>query len=408
MIHIVGGTYLEKCLEPTWDELFGSGARAATALAYLVDKVKLTTYVGNSEERTLDSLALNSGFSVSKNSISRTISFHYHHCLSEPLIYPSVPTIQENPELLVEDELILRFGFLEGDAIVNGDKVVYDPQNAYAPKLFRSNGSTANSLAIVTNTGECHKLVNNFDPKTTPKELGELLLQKENADVVVIKRGSLGALVVTPKRQEIIPAYLTSRIWSIGSGDVFAALFTYFWGKENKSPFEAAQLSSLGTAFYCDQRSLPIPSNFVELAKYPPLIRKNNFPYESKQVYLAGPFFTMGQRWMIEQSRKFLKEQGFKVFSPFHDVGYGEAEEVAPADIEALKQSDLVFALLDGLDAGTLFEIGYANSIGKPVIVFVQNESQENLKMIIGTKCKVVSDFVSAIYHTTWEAMQII
>lgn len=407
MIHIVGSTYLEKCLEPPWEELFGSGVRAVIALASLEDKISFTSYVGEKEEDTLDRLASDFNFSLEKKIIPYTVSFDYHHCLSEPLIHPSVPLIKKNPPLTVKDDLILRFGFLEGDAVVDGEKVVYDPQDAYNPKLFRENGSTAKELAIITNTSECRKLVENFNPNTTAEELGKSLLEKDSADIVVIKRGSLGALVVTRTESHNIPAYRTSRVWSIGSGDVFVAVFAHFWGTGGKSPLEAASLASLATAYYCDRRRLPIPLEFQEKATYSPIIRNNDFPYKSKKVYLAGPFFTMAERWIIEQARKFLFEQGFKVFSPLHDVGYGDAEQVAPADIKGLEECDLVFAVLDGLDAGTLFEIGYAKSLNKPVIVFVQNESEEDLKMISGTGCEIVNDFVSAIYRTTWAAMQI-
>jgi nucleoside 2-deoxyribosyltransferase len=114
----------------------------------------------------------------------------------------------------------------------------------------------------------------------------------------------------------------------------------------------------------------------------------------------------MAQRWLIEQSRRHLSEQGFRVFSPFHDVGYGSAAEVVPADIAALKKSDFVFAIADGLDSGTLFEIGYAKALGKPVVAFVQNESEQNLKMLEGTNCEIASDFASAIYRMTWAAIE--
>jgi nucleoside 2-deoxyribosyltransferase len=94
-----------------------------------------------------------------------------------------------------------------------------------------------------------------------------------------------------------------------------------------------------------------------------------------------------------------------KVFSPYHNVGHGPASKVVPADIKALDESDIVFALADGLDSGTIFEIGYARAKGKPVIVFVQRESEGDLKMLEGTDCEIVDDFASAIYRATWAAM---
>lgn len=407
MIHVVGGTYHELCLEPSWQELYGSGGRAAAALSLLDNKVSLTTYIGSKDYPSLDIATTTFKLTLHTIEIPQTIAFEYYHCLSEPSIRPSLPLIQKAENIIVEDTNILRFGFLEGDAIVHGENVVYDPQNAYNPRPFGENGSTAKRLAIVANSNECRKLSNSSYKWYESDALGKALLDREKAEVVVVKRGSLGATVVTATESRNIPAFRTSRVWPIGSGDVFAAVFSIFWASSKIDAFTAANYASLATAYYCDTTRIPIPTNFIEKANYQPIERKNDFPISPKKVYLAGPFFTMAERWMIEQSRKHLSKQGFKVFSPLHDVGFGSAAEVAPADIEGLNNSDIVFALLDGLDAGTLFEIGYARSHSKPVVIFVQNESDSDLKMLTGTDCEIVNDFASAIYRTAWAAMQI-
>ena len=72
--------------------------------------------------------------------------------------------------------------------------------------------------------------------------------------------------------------------------------------------------------------------------------------------------------------------------------------------LKCLKASRCVLALVDGLDAGTVFEIGYARSLAKPVIALAESTPLEALKMIAGTKCEIVSDFVTAIYRTAWTA----
>ena len=94
------------------------------------------------------------------------------------------------------------------------------------------------------------------------------------------------------------------------------------------------------------------------------------------------------------------------VFSPYHDVGEGEAEDVVPKDIEALDVCDCVFAIVDGLDSGTLFEIGYAVAKGKKVVVYVENETEGTLKMLKGTGCEIESDFTTAVYKTIWNATE--
>lgn len=408
MIHIVGGTYWEKCFEPHWNELFGSGGRAAAALTLLNDKVLLTTYIGENDKLRLQFLADTFDFHLDNNKfIPQTISFNYHHCLSDPLIQPTVTTIEKQPPLIANDKYIVRYGFLEGDALVNGEKVIYDPQNEYNSELFRANGSTAEKLAIIANINECQKLTDSPHDFVDAAILGKKLREIENAEVVVVKQGSNGALVITPSETNFVPAYQTRRVFSIGSGDIFTAIFSHFWTLGNKSPYEAAYLASIATAYYCDIRRLPIPANFDSISTYPPIEKTNEFPNNPKQIYLAGPFFSMAERWLINETRKYLVEEGFKVFSPFHDVGFGDAEKVAPADIDGLNECDIIFAILDNLDPGTVFEIGYARSVNKPVIVFVENASEKDLTMIKGTGCEIFDDFVSAIYRTVWKAMEL-
>jgi nucleoside 2-deoxyribosyltransferase len=91
------------------------------------------------------------------------------------------------------------------------------------------------------------------------------------------------------------------------------------------------------------------------------------------------------------------------VFSPFHDVGPGSAELVAPLDLAALDECDAVLAVLNGGDAGTIFEIGYATAKSIPIVALAQNMRPEDMKMPVGSGCLVVTDVVSAIYQTVWQ-----
>lgn len=411
MIHVAGGTYFEACAEPYWNQLFGSGLRAAAAISQISESVELSTYIGDKDKDLLESIAASFGFKVHPLSTPDTIRFSYFHGLSVPRITPSIPLINKGHSHEIQASNILRFGVLEGDAQVNGDRVVYDPQDAFDPRPFTDNGSTAQHLAIVMNPREASLLAKRAGKpfSNDPSVIGKSLIDYLNAEVVIIKRGSLGAVVVTTSESRNIPAFWTESVWPIGSGDVFAAVFAHYWAEKGIDAFDAATLASLATAYYCNSRVLPIPENISssEFRPAPVLVTSTTFPYTHNRVYLAGPFFTMAQRWMIEESRRYLRRQGFSIFSPFHDVGYGSAAHVVPADIKELNECDVVFAIVDGLDAGTLFEVGYARAIDKPVVAFVQNESEGNLKMLEGTNCEIVSDFVSAIYRTTWAAIAI-
>lgn len=195
-----------------------------------------------------------------------------------------------------------------------------------------------------------------------------------------------------------MPPHRSDKVWTIGSGDVFAAMFAARWGVHGDGPVEAAQLASLGVAAYAQTMALPVPS--VEM------LQQWSAPATAVggRVYLASPFFTISQRWLVDEARRALRELGLQVFSPVHDVGSGPAEMVAPADLAALDECDVVFAILDGLDSGTLFEVGYARARNKPVYVLAQTVSAGDLKMVEGSNCHVHDDFVTALHHLAWRA----
>ena len=400
-LDVVGGTYRELCKEGEWRQLFGSGLRAAAALQNRAT-VRLHTYVSAAEQSLLEVVATTFKVTVSTVATPQTVRFSYEHGLSVPLIFPPLHTFAAAPSHQVTADHVLRFGMVDGDAVVNAKMAVYDPQSAYLPIPFHENGSTADRLVVVCNRREATLLTGESDVSTAAKKLRSL----ERAEAVVVKCGSHGALLDNDGGQQHIAAFRTSRVWPIGSGDVFAAVFSSSW-MQGMSHFDAAVSASKATAYYCDTRSLPVPAA-SEMPDYPPLSLRTLKAGDTRpRVYLAGPFFNMGQRWMVHEARDALFDQGLDVFSPFHDVGFGVAEEVVPADIEGLKNADVVLALLDHLDSGTLFEVGYGRCLGKPVIGFCQNTPAETLKMLVGTECDVVDDFVSAVYHTAWTALRL-
>ncbi len=289
---------------------------------------------------------------------------------------------------------------MEGDAIIKAEWAVYDPQSPANPRPFRENGSSAKRLAIVANVHEARQL-SGSEIDVDVLQMATALLDKEQADVVVVKRGPLGCAVVAKSTQKKVPPRITRSVWPIGSGDIFAAVFAHYWAEEGLSPVIAAEKASSATAWYSFNKNLPIPRDpeVEELFQAPA-----QFPEEPKQIYVAGPFFTMPQRWMVDQVRSALCGYA-RVFSPYHDVGHGPAEAVAPADIRGLEESDVVLALLDGLDPGTLFEIGYASKLGLPIVVFAEHVGEEDAKMMLGSGCLLLNDFSTAIYVAIWMAV---
>ena len=128
-------------------------------------------------------------------------------------------------------------------------------------------------------------------------------------------------MVASDGQIKATPSFRTDRVWAIGSGDVFTAVFAYYWSVEQADAVAAATAASLATAYYCQSRSLSIRHNLKDSFNPPEVTRgPGNFPAAPKQVYVASPFFTMAQRWLIEEAIVALKEQGLRVWTRLGDM----------------------------------------------------------------------------------------
>jgi len=403
-IHVVGGVYREYCVHPRWYDVFGSAGRAALAIATAGSPVVLHSYTTDATLGVLNEKAVwLDSFSLAPTSIESEVSFKYLHDMAVPQIVGIPPTHHE--PIRVTEERVLRFGMLEGDAVVHATWAVYDPQNAHGPAPFGTNGSTARHLALVLNSWEAMQLAGMTD--ASPETIAPVLAAQEKAEVVVIKMGPRGAFVWTADGTAQVPAYRTKRVWKIGSGDCFVAHFANAWMHDGLSPAEAAEVASRATAYYCETQGLPTKDNLASYAVSPVELSADCLAGVQRQIYLAGPFFDLMQIWMVEQAQANLQELGLKVFSPYHDVGLGSADDVVANDLEAIVRSDVVFAITDGLDAGTVYEIGYARALGKPVVVYSERQHPESLKMMEGSDCVMCTDYTTALYSTLWEAVKL-
>lgn len=392
-LHIVGGTYYEYCRDPYWNELYGSGLRAAHALAKNGCEIIFHTCIGNNDKDSIVAILSSLGVGMDLRLIEKTGDFFYDYPLANPEI--NYPLINTELSYAIHEDNVLVYGMLEGIPLINGNKVVYDPQSPNHPKPFFENGSFANELIIVANEQEIKQLAGSDSLSAIEK----FVFEEEKALAAIVKRGPNGALLLQKNLPPIeVPAYITKYVWPIGSGDVFSATFAQAWIVQGRGIVEAARVASYATAIYVESTVLPaFESNDSELIEF------YNKMDVTKEVYLAGPFFNMSQRWLIEQFRSVLMKLGLKVFSPFHDVGLGVAEDVVEKDIEALNRADLVLSIADGLDSGTLFEVGYATARNKKVLVFSENVSEADLTMLVGTNCIIESDFSTIIYKTLWQ-----
>ena len=222
---------------------------------------------------------------------------------------------------------------------------------------------------------------------------------------MIVKDSARGCLV-TQRDGSVsrVGPYPTRSVWPLGSGDIFAAAYTHAW-VNGADPLQAARVGSSGAAWWCATRSARLPAAILAGTPVCDLLPEASpelaIPDTAPLVYLAAPFFTLAERWLVETCRKVLWGLGADVFSPLHDVGFG-GYEVAARDLEGLDRADVVLALLDGWDPGTLYEIGWAHRKGLPVVGFLDDSSDEGAKMLAGSGAELHKDLASALYRAVW------
>lgn len=83
-----------------------------------------------------------------------------------------------------------------------------------------------------------------------------------------------------------------------------------------------------------------------------------------KKVYFASPFFNEEQVEREEALKQILRNNGFEVLSPKErfvcppNASYEVRKQTFSQNIQDIIASDIVFAVTDGKDVGTIFEAG--------------------------------------------------
>jgi nucleoside 2-deoxyribosyltransferase len=88
-----------------------------------------------------------------------------------------------------------------------------------------------------------------------------------------------------------------------------------------------------------------------------------------QKLFIIGPFFTEAEEKFMVKIKERLVEEGKEVKTPI-DIGYEKdgSEVLFKEDLQFIEQSDIIVAILDGLDPGTMCEIGYARAKEKKVV----------------------------------------
>lgn len=380
-MHIVGGVYREQCCMPEWDAVFGSGGRAAAAVSTLSPSSTLHTYTEDFDSDGVASLK-KLGIEMRLSPRPTGIVFSYFHPLSRPHIQPHPNQIKSQQMIKVSGDSVLRFGFLEGDAIVDARRAVYDPQTWRNPILFGANGSVASELAIVLNELELRSATGLDDLKAAALNL----MEQQGAEVVVAKGGIRGATVFERDvRTTSVPAYRSSRVFKIGTGDVFSAIFTHFWAEKGLPAADASDIASRSVAAYCSAGHLPLDDE--EIRDLVPI----QFMAPGS-VLLVGAVNTLGQRYTVEEARFVLRELGVEVLCPALD---GSLNPTAKA----------VLAIADGLDDEAIKQIR-TKAAGIPVVVLRESRVKTARTLTDSAGVTIIDDFASALYFAAWAAAE--
>lgn len=92
---------------------------------------------------------------------------------------------------------------------------------------------------------------------------------------------------------------------------------------------------------------------------------------ENNKVYFASPWFTPEQEEREERLKAKLRSLGFDVHSPKETAVCGAISDpetrkaIFDGNINAIEGADIVFAITDGKDMGTIWEAGYAYGLNK-------------------------------------------
>lgn len=375
---IAGGTYLERCQYPKWERLFGSGMRAAIAASGLSEGTVLHTYVPNvwksDAEATLSSFGIVGELVPTRHELI----FEYLDTLQKSFI-PDMPddTEQERP-LALGGDVVLRFGFMEGTAKVEGRTVVYDPQNSYAK--FHTNGSTADRLAMILSEEELLGFGGLGDASRTDDNLAaaaQNVFESKPAPQIILTKDRLGGLQVFFGGSPIsIKSYAAESYFRIGVGDVLAAAFAHAWGELGMDPVEAADFAARSIAYFVEDARLPLlpPS---QLSGF----RHSRKDGDHLRLLGVGRFEAKS---LVMQTEILIRSFGGSTDFTYIDW---DGEIRGPIDL-----------LIIGSSEGPSISDDIRERVGEPKVVFWPERDCRMVQRCFPAS-RIAGDFPSALYH---------
>jgi hypothetical protein len=205
MFTIIGGTYTEVCEHPRFNQVVGSGPRAAIAVSIIARSlsandeeraVTLHTWASLHEQKKLKRQMDAYEVLAYARTRSEQIQFVYRHALHPPSLYPQLKILPSQPVDEIRAENALVFGMVDRSTCVTSNRLVYDPQGGNPVIPFSSSGHKAQHVAVVANMREAISMAEGLGWKPsgalTAVRVGKELIKRDGIEVVVIKDGIRG------------------------------------------------------------------------------------------------------------------------------------------------------------------------------------------------------------------------
>ena len=114
---------------------------------------------------------------------------------------------------------------------------------------------------------------------------------------------------------------------------------------------------------------------------------------KNHSIYLAGPWFTQEQLEVQAQIETYCIQLQRKFFSPRIEclcppnATNEQRVKSFSMNVEGVKNCRIVLANIEGLDTGTIWEMGAAYAFGTPVIAYSLNSSRK-LNLMLAQSCE--------------------
>jgi len=393
---VIGGIFREWIPAtggPSVRRAGGSGYVAALTAAALGAKVALVSFVGEEDSGAALTTLNRAGVDTSAVQILPGASgiFAFEDIADRQAPRPSyrpAESFPTNPTPLGSPTapVVLAFGFPDfdclqwiRDALENGGTFLWDRQGWLSRDIqpLALEDLPAARRIYIANLQEMLEATNRSSYKDALSEQ-----PAAGFDTSIIKCGRWGTVIADGTSMvSLIPAFEAAARSVIGSGDTFAGALAARLANGGEL-YDAAYTGAAAASLVIERPSNIPPQAFpravASVRQSRPRRFVNPVTLENRVVYLAGPWFSAAESMLVSELERALSNLGMAVVSPRRDIGElgpqstdSQVLDVGRLDYEAIDSCDLLVALLDGNDPGTLMEVGYAAKAQIPTIVLV-------------------------------------